>query len=219
MALRTLIDAIRQRLPRNPNAERKVLIAAIVAAALTPIIAAAGVVAGLSVFSVLAPMAALAMEVLVVVYVRRLPRLVISGLVGGGLAGFVALGAGSRLAMRIVSLTGGRREMTIEGTMFLLIAGVMISAIIGVSIAAALRVWPEARRFIAITVGTVIRAGLILDSEAFDELMHEGAGGWLNFPMFIAFPIAYGFLAVRSVAAVERRLPGRRTHRTMVAAR
>ena len=205
--MRDLIKRARSRLPRNPDAERRVLIAALVAFPITAIIAATGATAGFSVFSVITPIAALAMELLVVVYVRRLPRLVISGLVGGGLAGVVALGAGSRLAMRIVSLTGGRREMTIEGTMFLLIFGAMVGAVIGISIAAALRVWPEAGRFIAITVGSVISAGLILDSEAFEELMHEGAGGWLNFPMFVAFPIAYGFLAVRSVAAVERRIP------------
>lgn len=149
----------------------------------------------------------LAVEVLVVIYVRRLPRLLISGTLGGGVAGFIALGGGSRLAMRVVALLGGRREVTVDGTVFLLIAGTMLGAVIGVSIAAALRVWPHSGRTIGLLVAATLFGLLISDGEAFDELLHDGPGGWLNFPMFAAFLLAYGWLAPRLVRWIEGRLP------------
>jgi hypothetical protein len=202
----TLVRAIDARLPRDEGKERRMLQAALAFTVLSPV-AAAGLGSDMPVLGVVIPILVLAADLLVVIYVRRLPRLLISGFVGGGLAGLIALGAGSRLAMRIVSLTGGRREVSIEGTMFLLIAGAMFGAFIGLTLAAALRVWPRSRRSIALVAGSLLAIGLTLDSEAFDELLHEGIGGWLNFPMFLALPFLYGLFAVRTISGVERKLP------------
>lgn len=141
------------------------------------------------------------------IHVRRVPRLVVSGLVGGGVAGLIALGAGSRLAMRVVALTGGRREVSIDGTMFLLIAGAMLGAMIGLTLAGLLRLW----RARGLVVGTVLMVSfgslLLLGSDTRQELSHEGLGLWLNLPMFLGPFLLYGVLAVRSIRGVETRLP------------
>lgn len=201
----TLRQNIVARLPRDERKERRILkIALAVPPMAVGIGVAGGVVPGIGVVVLLT---LLVIDVLVLIYVRHLPRLIISGLVGGGLAGFVVLGAGSRLAMRFVSLTGGRREVTVEGTMFLLIAGTVFGAMVGIAIASALRVWPRRRRQVALVVGVVLALGLTLDSEAFAELLHEGAGGWLNFPMFEALPFLYAAAAVRLISRVEGNLP------------
>jgi hypothetical protein len=194
---------IADRLPQNKARETRVLRIAIVA---SPAALIAGAV-GLPWLRIVLPIGTLALWVLVLAYVRRLPRLLLSGLIGGGVAGLVALGAGSRLAMRLVSLLGARREMTIEGTSFLLLMGLIFGAMVGVSIAAALRAWPGARRTIGTIVGLALFAGITLDSVAFNELMHDGAGGWVNFPLFLAFPMAYGWAATRLIERVERRVP------------
>src|SRR5690606_25963229 len=65
----------------------------------------------------------------------------------GGLAGVLALGVGSRVAMRLVALTSGRigtgirpdsgavpGTFTLEGTMFLLVAGAMFGAVLGLAL-------------------------------------------------------------------------------------
>ncbi len=201
--MRTMGSRIADRLPQNKARETRVLRIAIVA---SPAALIAGAV-GLPGLRIVLPIGTLALWVLVLAYVRRLPRLLLSGLIGGGVAGLVALGAGSRLAMRLVSLLGARREMTIEGTSFLLLMGLIFGAMVGVSIAAALRAWPGARRTIGTIVGLALFAGITLDSVAFNELMHDGAGGWVNFPLFLAFPMAYGWAATRLIERVERRVP------------
>ncbi len=141
------------------------------------------------------------------IHVRRVPRLVLSGLVGGGVAGLVALGAGLRLAMRVVSLTGGRREVSADGTMFLLIAGAMLGAIIGLTLAGVLRLW-RGRGWVIGTILMVFFGSLLLvGSDTRSELQHEGFGIWLNLPMFLGAFLLYGVLAVRSIRWVEARLP------------
>ncbi len=141
------------------------------------------------------------------IHVRRAPRLVLSGLVGGGIAGLVALGAGSRLAMRVVSITGGRREVSADGTMFLLIAGAMLGAIIGLSLAGVLRLW-RVRGWVVGTILMVFFGSLLLvGSDTRSELFDEGLGIWLNLPMFLGVFVLYGVLAVQSIGWVDARLP------------
>ena len=104
---------------------------------------------------------------------------------------------------------GGPREVTVEGTMFLLIAGGMVGATFGVAISLALRAWRGLERPIGIAVGLVLFSGLILDSEVFEEMLHVGAGGWVNFPLFLSFLMAFGLMAPVAIGRVEERLPGR----------
>ncbi len=145
------------------------------------------------------------------VYVRRIPRLVLSGLIGGGLAGLIILGGGSRLAMRIVSLTGGRREMTIDGTAFLLIFGAFAGANLGLILAAAGRMRRYRVRSAVLVVGALGAIGFfgLFGPEVRDEIFHEGLGVWLNAPLFLSLFPAYAWGAVRAIRYLEQRLPGR----------
>lgn len=201
----TRLRGIAERLPRNREKERYALIAAL--ASLPASVVVASVFDGAPLLLALATIMQLGAAAFVLVYVRRLPRLILSGLVGGGLAGVVILGAGSRLAMRIVALLGGRREVSLGGTMFLLIAGLVFGAFVGVAVSAALRAWPSSGRTIGLGLGVLLAAGLVLDSEVFTELVHEGAGGWINFPMFLALPFGYAILTARWTRSIERRIP------------
>jgi hypothetical protein len=201
----TLLPRIAARLPRDQRKERRVLKVAIVTAPVSLLTAAIGVES--SFLRVVGPVMSLVITIAVLAYVRRLPRLMLAGLIGGGATGLVTLGVGSRLAMRIVSLLGARREVTVDGTVFLLIFGAVVGAMIGMTIAATLRAWPRSTRIVSIIVTLVLFAGLLLDSESFSELLHDGAGGWLNFPMFFAFVAAYGWAAPRIITRVERRIP------------
>ena len=201
----TLLPRIAARLPRDQRKERRVLKVAIVTAPMGLLTAAIG--AEIPFLPVVGPVISLGITVAVLAYVRRLPRLMLAGLIGGGTTGLMTLGLASRLAMRIVSLLGARREVTVEGTAFLLIFGAMVGVMIGVTIAATLRAWPGSTRAAGTIVTFVLFAGLVLDSEAFSELLHDGAGGWLNFPLFFAPIAAYGWAAPRVITRVERRIP------------
>lgn len=147
--------------------------------------------------------------VLWVIYVRRLPRLLISGLLAGGGLGLIALGGGMRVAMRLVALSGGRREVSLGGTVFLLVGGAMIGAVTGLGIAAALRAWPKAGRIPGLAVAGFLYLGIVVDSETFQEFLHEGFGGWMNFPLFVLPLAAYGWWIGSLIAAIDAKIPVR----------
>ncbi len=162
---------------------------------------------GVPLFEVLSVTAQVAFVVLALIFVRRLPRLVISGALGGGLVGLFVLGGGLRLAMRIVALLGARREVTVGGTLFLLVGGAMAGAILGISIAAAHRAWDAPGRVPGLVIGFALYGMMLLSPEAFEELLHDGAGGWVNFPLFLIPILGYGLAANWLIRRIERRLP------------
>ena len=137
-----LVKRISRHLPRSERRERLVLRSAFAAGVVAAVVTPMGV--EVAAIGVIMPAVFLGILATIVLYVRRLSRLVIAGAVGGGLTGLLAIGVGARLAMRIVALMGGPREVTVEGTMFLLIAGGMVGATFGVAISLALRAWPGA---------------------------------------------------------------------------
>lgn len=169
--------------------------------ALIAVPAAVGVGAtGVGALVVLAWLVAGSAALLILVYVRSPARLLVSGAVGGGGAGLVALGGGSRVAMRIVSLAGAPTEMTFEGTAFLLILGAVVGGGAGVTIALMARAWPGSTSIAGWVVSSALYVALFADSRAFDELVHAGLGGWVNFPLFAVPVVAYGLLTVRVIA-------------------
>ena len=111
-----------------------------------------------SVVSVVSPLLVIATVALLVVYVHRLPGLIVAGALGGGLVGFFALGVGSRTAMRVIALLGGSREVSVEGTMALLVGGTVGGAVIGAVVSAALRAWPRHARLIGVVTGIILFA-------------------------------------------------------------
>ena len=147
--------------------------------------------------------------------VRRIPRLVLSGLIGGGLAGLVILGGGSRLAMRIVSLAGARREVTIDGTMFLLIFGTFAGANIGVMLAALRRVHRFRWESAAIVLGLLGLLVFFGPEETRGEIFNDGFGFWLNGPMFLALLPGYVWAALKAITFLDRKLPGRQRGRPL----
>ena len=93
-----LVKRISRHLPRNEQRERLVLRSSLAAGAVAAVVTPIGV--DVAVIGVIMPAVFLGIVATIVLYVRRLPRLVIAGAVGGGLTGLLAIGVGARLAMR-----------------------------------------------------------------------------------------------------------------------
>lgn len=192
-------------LPRDSRSRRLGLVfvlAAVSALILGPAVGVGG--AGIAAL-VLAPLSLAAGFLLV----RRLPRILISGVIGGAFSGFVAGGIGGRLAMRIVALMGGRTQISAGGTFGLFLLMAMLGAVAGLALAVIL----ELRQFRARTVGAtllVLVIPLLLGGGRNSELLTEGQP-IANLIMFPALAGLFGYLAVRTIRWVESRLPGRRT--------
>jgi len=202
------------RLPNDPKREKLALVLALfIGLPVGGFIPAVGQDHPLVGAAVFVPVLGLAFFALL--YVRRIPRLVLSGLIGGGIAGLVILGGGGRFAMRIVSLTGARREVTIEGTLFLLIFGSFVGANIGVMLAALRRIRPVRVRSTALVLGVLGAFALFGPQDTRAEIFDDGFGVWLNAPMFLALLPGYAWGALRGIALVEQRLPGRRWGRAV----
>ena len=195
------------RLPNNPRRER-------LAIWLVVIGAPAGLIApaafeNVEIVAIPVMLFSVGSLVLALIYVRKLPRLVFSGLIGGGIVGLIILGGGSRLAMRIVALTGGRREVTIEGTAFLMVFGAFAGANIGVFLAALRRVVRPRIGPTAVVLGLLGVLAFVGPRDIREELVHEGRGIWLNAPMFLSLLPLYGWAALSVIPVVARRLPGK----------
>lgn len=143
------------------------------------------------------------------------------GMASGALAGLIACGGGSRLAMRLVSLTSERSQygqiteaeavvgqITLGGTIFLLLAGTF-AGVTGGIIWMTLRSWlyPLGRWrgpvFGAIVLGTFGSA--LLDSGNFD--FTSFGSPLLNLAMFAAIFVLFGLLVVPLADWLDRTLP------------
>lgn len=146
------------------------------------------------------PWAALATVVLGAILAWQLIPLFLPTLVAAALAGVVAgtaiVGVGFRVAMRIVALMEPSRipEFSVGGTLFIII---MIGGIFG-GIAGVVVCFARKGLGLGKIAGTLMSAGLIMtlvliDRETRRELLHLGAGGLINIPMFTAISLGYGF--------------------------
>lgn len=134
----------------------------------------------------------------------------------GGISGLVAIGAGSRLSMRLVALSSGTigtgirpdsdaipGEITLDGTMFLLMAGTFIGVVFAVMVALLLERWlPRAgRRRTLVVVGLTSWApGLLLVTPDNPDFALFGPA-WLAVALFSGCTLGYGLLT----AALTRR--------------
>ncbi len=128
---------------------------------------------------------------------RFLSTLVSAGF-AGAVAGGVIIGIGFRIAMRIVALMEPSRipEFTVGGTMFIIVGiGGIFGGIFGIVASFARKGFGAGR-----IGGTLLAAGLVMafilfDSETRGEILHLGAGGWLNLPMFGLIALGYGYVS------------------------
>ena len=125
----------------------------------------------------------------------------------GGIAGLLAIGIGSRGAMRLVALTSGaigtgvRPEsgavpgtITLGGTAFLLLAGTFIGAAIALAVLGALGRWLptslRARWWTTAALASAVPAVVLLDP-ANDDFRLFGPA-WLAIGLFALLPVAFG---------------------------
>ena len=110
--------------------------------------------------------------------------------------------------MRIVSLMGGPREISLQGTVGLFVQSAIAGALLGVGCAIVIRVV----RVRAIVMGLVLMVLLppfiFLDSEEPSELLHQGRA-WANIPMFFGLILLYGVLTVAATRWIDARLRDR----------
>lgn len=142
----------------------------------------------------------------------------------GGLAGLVALGLGSRVAMRVVALTSGRigtgirpesgatpGTVTLEGTTFLLLAGAMLGLAIGLAVVLGVgRGMPRSARgrwWVTAAIAVALPAIGLLDPA--NEDFRLFGPRWLAIGLFAVLPIAYGAMLATFVPRLRAWRGGR----------
>lgn len=134
-------------------------------------------------------------------------RLLALGVVAGGIAGLIAGGVGGRLAMRLISVMGGRRAITLEGTAFLLFFTAFFGAGLGILLSALRRLKNPPSWLVGLAVMVVVGIPLLIgDPESRVELLHEGEA-WFNFPAFLILVFAYGFLSHALMEWLDSHVP------------
>ena len=127
----------------------------------------------------------------------------------GALSGLVALGVGSRLAMRLLALSSGQigsgvrpesgavpGELTVEGTMFLLVAGTFIGMALAVFVGVLLDRWlprEGARRALLITLLCGAVPAMVLLDPANRDFGRFGPT-WFAVALFVLCAAGYGML-------------------------
>ena len=139
----------------------------------------------------------------------------VRGLLAGAIAGFVVMGVGFRLAMRVVAITDATRtpEFSVGGTMFILVGiGMMLGGFAGAYLAGFRQLLGLGARSVAVVATVALSVVLFGDSEIRDELFELGLGAWLNIPMFGSILFAYGL----SLHAIVQRLDHRALRRRLI---
>jgi hypothetical protein len=148
-------------------------------------------------------------------------RTLAGGMLPGLIAGFVVGGLGSRLAMRIMALTSGNArgfetdfgatvgEITIGGTLFLLIAGGVLGMVGGIAYVAIRRlvpgpVWVKGLAFGMLLLALTGRLLVAPDNPDFVILSPAA----LAVGMFAALPVVYGLLLVPLAKRLEPAIRG-----------
>ena len=164
--------------------------------------------------------------------VLRLLRLVATGLLAGAVAGFLAGGVGSRLAMRAVTLLAGAEhrgelteaqarvgEITAEGTLFLLLAGTFLGMGGGL-LYVAVRRWLPGRSWqkgLAFGIWLLAVLGwLIVDGDNVDFRLFVPSA--VSVGLFAALYLLFGLIVAPLVERLDRRGGRRPTHRSLALA-
>lgn len=135
-------------------------------------------------------------------------RSLLTGAIGGVVAGLLVLGPGLRIAMRVVAILDPVRtpEFTVGGTIFIIVGvGVMMGGMFGVIGNIARVGFNIPSRGAGLVPAVLVMLLIGLDSELRSEIVELGAGPWLNIAMFGAVAVGYGALWSRVVTRLERR--------------
>lgn len=146
------------------------------------------------------------------------------GLISGGVAGLLAGGIGSRLAMRLIAAAGGPGiqgletengnligEITADGTVLLIVAGAILGAFGGLIYVAARSWLPGRIQLRAPLYGAFVMflaAVLLLDKENSDFV--TVGHPVLSVTLFAAIPFLYGVVQVLLTEWLDRKLPALR---------
>lgn len=142
------------------------------------------------------------------VFVRRFARVIVSGVAAGVLVGAVVLGGLLRLAMRIVALTDPVREPELTtDTFFIIFIFGVFGLMIGSALAVVERLWKPRAVYVGLTTGVLGIGMFLMASDLRHELFNEGAGPFLNIPMFTFAFVAFGWTLAVAVAWLQRILP------------
>jgi hypothetical protein len=146
--------------------------------------------------------------------VPRTLGILVSGNLAGAVAGLIAGGVGSRLAMRILALTSPRAEgsiteaqevvgrITLAGTLFLLVTGAALGMAGGLAYVAVRRWLPV--RGTGLVLGLLMLAvsgRLLVNPDNIDFVILDPT--WLGITMFASLPILFGVLIVPLQAKLE----------------
>lgn len=151
-------------------------------------------------------------------------RVLIGGIVGGGIAGLLILGPGFRLAMRAVAIMDPTTtpEFTLPGTVFIVVGiGVIMGGITATLFHVARRVFQVESAVIAGTVLATTEMVVLtfFSGDLSTELFELGVGAWVNIPLFGLVTLGWG---IASMALADRfemaMLTRRRTEREKVPA-
>lgn len=133
-------------------------------------------------------------------------RLVVAGSLIGALAGFLAGGLGSRIAMRAVALMGGDPEVTIVGTLGVMLFFIVEGALVGAVLAGLRLLRPMSAWAVGLVSGMIGLAALLIDDVARPEMFDMGIPV-TNFFMFFGVGFAYGILWELAISRLLGRLP------------
>lgn len=153
---------------------------------------------------------------------RRLGRGVLLGLAAGVITGILVGGVGSRIAMRTAAVLGGEEvaglvtengnvvgEITIDGTVGLLIFAGVLPGIAGGWLYVLIRRWlPDRQCWRGLLFGTfllMVFGAMIINSDNAD-FMKLGLGA-VNVTMFALLFVLFGLLVVPVTGVLDRRLP------------
>ena len=133
-------------------------------------------------------------------------RLAVAGTLIGALAGFLAGGLGSRMAMRAVALMGGDPEVTVLGTFGVMLFFIVEGALMGAVLAGLRLLRPMSARTVGLITGIIGLTSLLVDEVARPEMFHVGIPV-INFLMFFGIGFAYGVLWELAMSRLLGRLP------------
>lgn len=103
---------------------------------------------------------------------------------------------------------GGRREISLQGTVGVLVLCAIAGALLGVGCAIVMRVVRVRGIVMGLVLMLLLPPFIFLDSEEPSELLHEGQA-WANIPMFFGLILLYGVLTVASTRWIDARIRAR----------
>lgn len=151
-------------------------------------------------------------------------RIVVSGLVGGGVAGLLILGPGFRLAMRAVAIMDPAHpeEFSVGGTLLIVVGiGVIMGGVTGLIAHLARRAFGIASAVVAGSLLAALELASLtfLSGDVSQELFDLGMSPWINIPLFGLFILGYGIAAMALADRAESAMFSRaRTPREKVPA-